>query len=166
MYRETEIVERHPIASRIAKADLTKTDALPQRDRGRNERRRICNSRLQRQKLEQVAKEETVRIDLARVLEQRVHQALALIEGLVKESQVAECRLPRAEDAERSDPLGPDTQRVRDEKDDTGQHAHVVAVDRPLDLPAPEGIRAPVRERECDEECDGGASHCERPRPH
>src|SRR5213079_142421 len=89
-YREIEIIKRHAIASGIAKADLMKTDSLAQGERRGNEMRRVDDSRLQRQELEQVAEEQAVGVELARVLEQRVHQALALIEGLVKESQVPE----------------------------------------------------------------------------
>ncbi len=56
--------------------------------------RRVGNTCLQRQKLEQVSEKEHVVVELPDVFEQRARQAQPLLEGLIKQRQPAQCYAP------------------------------------------------------------------------
>ena len=56
---------------------------------------RVRYFRLEGKKLEQIAEEKTVRVQLPQVVQQRAHQPKALLEGLIKESQVTSVTSPR-----------------------------------------------------------------------
>ena len=51
---------------------------------------RLDDARLERQKFKEIAQEQTVRIELPKLCQLRAHQALTVVEGLVKQRELAE----------------------------------------------------------------------------
>ncbi len=87
-----EFPQGHPISSGIPERDVAETDPVTQARRSGKGLGGVDDARLEIEEFEQVREKQPVRVDLTDVRQQCPHQALAPLERLVEERDVAQRR--------------------------------------------------------------------------
>ena len=85
-----EILECRFLTAGITEADTIEADPIQNWLGSRQGVSPVNHLWLKRQKLEQIAQKQNVRIELTYILQQRSHQALSLIKSLIEQSQVTQ----------------------------------------------------------------------------